>query len=104
MQTDTPLRQTPGILYWEDPSDDGALVVKPPHDTKHLNATGKLIWNLVDGNRRRADILQALQAEFEDVPPETLAEDLEAFLEDLIADGFLQTVPPEENEGFQAPG
>jgi hypothetical protein len=85
-------RPSPGkaVLYWGGSDDGEAILVKTRQPGKLLNATGRLIWNLCDSTRTRQDILQELKAHFDDVGEDVLARDLDGFINDLVAQGFLQ--------------
>lgn len=84
----------PEISFQEEPEQDGAILVKMPGNTRlGVNATGRLIWTLCDGTRTRQDILQALQAHFDNVEEDVLARDLDRFINELIAQEFLQISP-----------
>jgi hypothetical protein len=80
-------RSRADVIYWECSDQERAIVVKG--SARALNAVGQLIWNLCDGTRTRQDILQSLKAEFEAVDEKTLATDLDDFIRDLVANGFL---------------
>lgn len=80
----------PDILYWEDPDHSAAILALPQGPDKLLNATGRLVWNLCDGRRTCQDILQALKSHFDDIEESTLAHDLNQFICDQVAHGFLQ--------------
>jgi hypothetical protein len=53
-----------------------------------LNATGFLVWQLVDGQRTVEQIIAAVQRHFRDVPG-TAADDVIALLEILAENGFI---------------
>lgn len=77
------------ILYWEPSDHDKALIVKNPEKVNSLNATGQLIWGLLNGKHSRQEVLQALGLYFEDVDKKTLSIDLDHFIDNLHEDGFL---------------
>lgn len=78
------------ILYWEGSDYNEAILVKTREPAKLLNATGQMVWTLCDGTRTRQDILQALRAHFGDVEESVLARDLDEFIGELVARGFLR--------------
>jgi hypothetical protein len=78
-----------GIYYWEQPDQSEAILVKSIDQSKLLNPTGRLIWNLCDGIHDRQDILDSLKDHFGDVEENTLADNLDEFLDDLCAKGYL---------------
>lgn len=81
-----------GVFYNQIPEHDVAFLIKSltrGSRAKRLNATAQLIWNLCDGQHTGQDILKTLQQEFTDVEEERLAHDLNQFVNELIAQGFL---------------
>lgn len=54
-----------------------------------LNETGAFLWKRLQRNTSGADLLQALQAEY-DVSEETAAGDLEKFMDILKEEGVLE--------------
>ena len=54
-----------------------------------LKDTGLVIWQKIDGSRSRDDILSELKAEF-DVETDVLTQDLDAFLSEVSAVGFVK--------------
>ena len=77
------------ILYWEQPDQSEAVLVKTLEQSKLLNATGRMIWSLCDGTCTGADILRELQTQFEDVDVNTLAHDMNQFLDELLSQDYL---------------
>lgn len=72
----------------EDVAERGTVILIISGMMHQLNLVGGRIWSLCDGSRRRADIIHALAGEF-DVERAELAEDVEAFIEDLRQRGWL---------------
>jgi len=56
-----------------------------------LKDTGLAIWNMIDGTRSRGDILTELSARF-DAPATVLEQDLDQFLGEISAAGFITGV------------
>ena len=54
-----------------------------------LKDTGRAIWEKIDGNRSRDAILAELQAEY-DAPQDVLERDLDSFLDEITAAGFVR--------------
>lgn len=75
---------------------DGEAVIMLPEVGKvlALNEVGSYIWQLIDGEHSRADLLEALCHEFE-VPKEEAAQDLNEFLTLLQSKNLLNM--PEYN-------
>ena len=56
-----------------------------------LDSVGAAIWDLIDGERTLADILDALLAEY-DVETSVLSQDLDEFAEQLVSAGAIRAV------------
>jgi hypothetical protein len=82
-------RPCAGIYYWEQPDQSEAILVKSLEKSKLLNSTGRLIWNLCDGAHDRQDILDALKTHYGDVDENSLAQDMDSFLAELLAQDYL---------------
>ncbi len=61
-----------------------------------LNEVGARIWQLVGEHTEPAVVFEKMLEEFE-VEPETLKEDMDSLLAELVEAGLLRTVP-EEND------
>jgi len=77
------------IYYWEQPDQSEAILVKSMEQSKLLNPTGRLIWNLCDGTHDHQDILESLKSHFKDMEENSLADHLDEFLDDLLEQGYL---------------
>ena len=76
--------------FIETTVDDEVVIVSL--DKGHffsLKDTGLVIWQKIDGSRSRDDILSELKAEF-DADAEVLTRDLDEFLSEVSAVGFVQ--------------
>ena len=58
-----------------------------------LNATGKAIWDKVDGRRRLADIITELAAEYP-APSGEIAADVLGLVAELVRRGMLVAIEP----------
>ncbi len=76
---------TPQLLV--NPDTAGAMAV---------NATGVLVWSLVDGKRTIEDIVTAVKDRFPDAP-DTVREDVLAYLTKLTEEGFIGQEIPFQN-------
>jgi len=72
----------------EDVSDKGSVILIDAGTMHQLNLVGGRIWTLCDGERSIDDLIEALAGEFE-VDREELAEDVETFVNELMAKGWL---------------
>ena len=69
--------------------DDWAVLFHP--DTGQalgVNPTGVAAWKLLDGGHTLVQIVAEVEAEFEEVP-DTVSEDIQAFLQQLEEAGFV---------------
>jgi len=57
-----------------------------------LNPVGSRIWDLIDGQRSLEDIVAVIVQEF-DVAPGQAAQDVEAFIRDLLDRGLVTPLP-----------
>jgi len=78
------------ILYQEEPGHRLATLIKMKRPAKLLNTTGRIIWTLCDGTHTIQDILLALKVHFDGVEDDILKNDLIAFINELVDQGFLQ--------------
>ncbi|MBN2465605.1 PqqD family protein [candidate division WOR-3 bacterium] len=78
----------------DDGADGWTLLVNP--DTAGamaVNATGVLVWSLVDGKRTIEQIVTAVMDRFPDAP-DTVRDDVLAYLTKLTEEGFIgQEIP-----------
>jgi Coenzyme PQQ synthesis protein D (PqqD) len=82
--------QVRDVLCCEDAAHSTARLVKTKGPVKSLNASGDLVWNLCDGTRTRNDILVALKNHFSDVDSNTLGNDLDDFIREMVVKRFLR--------------
>ena len=75
----------------EDVGERGSVILIVGGTMHQLNLVGGYIWNLCDGSRSLDDVVESLASEF-DVEREVLRHDVEAFVDDLLARGWLQHV------------
>ncbi len=69
---------------------DGALLFNPDTDqVVVVNITGLLIWRAVSEPRTQDQIAAALAEQCNNVPPDQVAQDVNEFLEKLLAKGIV---------------
>ncbi len=90
-----PERPIPNPAAVRDDGEDGwTLLVNP--DTAAamaVNATGVLVWSLVDGKRTVEEIIVAVRDRFPDAP-DGVRDDVLAYLKKLTEEGFIgQEIP-----------
>lgn len=75
----------------EDAADRGVVTLVLSGMMHQLNLVGGRIWELADGTRDAAGIAAALAAEF-GWPVEQVLPDVEEFVADMVAKGWLRRV------------
>lgn len=69
--------------------DDWAVLFNPDTaDVIGISPVGVAVWKLLDGSRENSDIVNAIKDSYSEVP-ETVGEEVAAFIEDLKARGFM---------------
>lgn len=69
---------------------EGALLFNPDTDqVVVVNITGLLIWRAVSEPRRRDEIVAILAEQCNNVPQDTIAQDVDEFLDKLLAKGIV---------------
>lgn len=98
------LLRTPGIVWrvekrreaetlealerGEDVAERGTVILIISGMMHQLNLVGGMIWSRCDGHRTEQQIIEEMATEF-DVEREVLAEDVHAFIADLLQRGWL---------------
>lgn len=82
------LHRNPDVVLREE-DEDGALLFNPDtSEVRVLNATGLFVWRMCDGATEE-DFVSALSGAFDEVPTGRVREDVDRFVSDLLAAGFL---------------
>jgi len=92
IESDTRFRQREGLLA-QRAADTRVLL--DPADGRYYaldDEVGGRLWDLCDGTRTVAQLVEAICAEY-DAPAETVEADVLEFLGDLSADGLLVPLP-----------
>jgi hypothetical protein len=77
------IRRDEQVVYRDLSAGEGAVLLHVGSGAYHgLNATGSLIWNLIDGVRTRDEIVRELRAQLDD-PPSEIEDDVDDFLDHL---------------------
>ncbi len=84
--------RNPDVVLREEDQEGGLLFNPDTNQIRVLNATGLLVWQLCDGSHALPDIVAALKESFDDVPEERVSSDVEAFVQDMQASGFIGVV------------
>jgi hypothetical protein len=85
--------KNPDVGLREEDPDEGALLFNP--DTNRIqviNTTGLFIWKQCDEVHTLDEIVAEVQKGFEDVPLEQVAQDVQQFVDRMVASGFIGTV------------
>lgn len=86
------LRNPDVVLREEDP-DEGALLFNPDtNQVKVINTTGLFIWQQCGVSRTLDEIVAEVQKGFDEVPSEQVAQDVQEFVDGMLASGFIGTV------------
>ena len=86
------LRNPDVVLREEDP-DEGALLFNPDtNQVKVINTTGLFIWQQCGVARTLDEIVAEVQKGFDEVPSEQVAQDVQEFVDGMLASGFIGTV------------
>lgn len=87
---DTPIANPVVVLREE--FDDWAVLFNPDTaDAVGISPSGVMVWKLMDGARTMSDIVAVVSDSFSEVP-QTVGEDVAAFIESLSARGLIGTI------------
>ena len=80
------------VISCVDEGDDGAMLYDPDKDnTVLLNATGRVIWALLDVPRTLDEVSGHLTATYAELTREQAVQDVEKFFETLVPDFIVAT-------------
>jgi hypothetical protein len=85
--------QNPDAVLREEDPDEGALLFNP--DTNKvtvINGSGLFIWQQCSIAHTLDEIIAEVQKGFDEVPPEQVAQDVQEFMDQMLACGFIGTV------------
>jgi hypothetical protein len=86
------LRNPDVVLREEDP-DEGALLFNPDtNQVKVINTTGLFIWQQCGVARTLDEIVAEVQKGFDEVPSDQVAQDVQEFVDGMLASGFIGTI------------
>lgn len=79
----------PDVVLREEDAD-GALLFNPDtNDVKVLNHSGLLIWKTCQTGQSHQAIIQTIKDHFDQVPEETVDQDVNNFIQGLLDSGYL---------------
>lgn len=84
--------QNPDVVLREEDPDGGLLFNPDTNQIRVLNLTGLFVWRLCDGTHDLPAIVAAMQEAFDQVPAGEVAAQVQAYVDDMIAAGFVGTV------------
>jgi SynChlorMet cassette protein ScmD len=77
------------VVVLREEFDDWALLFNPDtRDTVGIDPVGVQIWKLMDGKHDLDMVVGEIRERFSDVP-DTVVEEVQAFIDDLVERGFL---------------
>ncbi|MFO7685069.1 MAG: PqqD family peptide modification chaperone [Desulfobacterales bacterium] len=83
------LVRNPDVILREEDAD-GALLFNPDtNQIRVINPTGLFIWKQCDGKKDLPTIVAALKKNFNGVPEKEVDGEVQAFVDDMRANGFL---------------
>ncbi|CAG0946989.1 hypothetical protein ANRL1_03525 [Anaerolineae bacterium] len=90
--SDTFYMRNPDVNLREE-DEDGALLFNPDSDrVQLLNSTGLHIWKFCAEKHTLDEIVAALKENFEDIPADAVAADVEEFVNQMVDSGFIGVV------------
>ena len=76
-------RQNPDVAYRALSAEEGGVLLHLRSGEYHgVNELGLVIWELLDGERTVAEVVEAVRAQTDDAPPH-LADDVVGFLDSM---------------------
>ena len=89
---DLPLLCNPDVVLREEDEDGGLLFNPDNNAVKIVNSTGLFIWKQFKSVNAPEKVDAEVLKNFEDATPEVVLADLEEFLQDMLATGFIGKV------------
>jgi Coenzyme PQQ synthesis protein D (PqqD) len=89
MKSDTIVRRNPRVVARELSDTTGAVLLHLETGAYHgLNPVGWVVWELIDGTRTVAELVQGVRARIDDPPP-GVEDDVVTFLDGAQARGLV---------------
>jgi len=92
IMTQTFYVRNPDVGLREEDEDGGLLFNPDTRGIQAVNTTGLFIWRLCDGTRTLQDVAAAMVQEYEGAELEDVTPDAQAFIDMMVAIGFLGVV------------
>jgi hypothetical protein len=84
--------RNPDVVLREEDEVGGLLFNPDTNQIRVVNATGLFVWTLCDGSYDLPGLVAALKGAFDQVPQDEVNGQVEAYVDDMVAAGFLGTV------------
>lgn len=92
MNPETKVRKNPNVVARELAEREGGVLLHLETGAYHgMNAVALVIWELVDGERTVADLIEATRARVDNAPPQ-LDQDVIAFLKSAVERDLVHVV------------
>jgi hypothetical protein len=88
----TQFLRNPDVVLREEDEDGGLLFNPDTNQVKVINTTGLFIWQQCGLARTVDEIVAEVQKGFDEVPSEQVAQDVQEFVDGMLATGFIGTV------------
>jgi hypothetical protein len=83
----------PDVVLREEDPEEGALLFNPDtNQVKVINTAGLFIWQQCGVAHTLDEIVAKVQKGFDEVPSEQVAQDVQDFVDEMLASGFIGTV------------
>ena len=83
----------PDVVLREEDPEEGALLFNPDtNQVKIINSTGLFIWQQCGHIHTMEEIVSGVKKNFDEVPTEQVSQDVQEFMQDMLATGFIGTV------------
>ncbi len=92
VSTPTQYLCNPDVVLREEDEDGGLLFNPDTNQVKVINTTGLFIWQQCGQARTLDEIVAEVQKGFDEVPAEQVAQDVQDFVEGMVATGFIGTL------------
>ncbi len=80
-------------MTWDDAGERAVILDAEGSTLITLNPVGTLVWHELDQPCDAALLVERVQTRFPDVAPQQVQEDVEGFVDSLLAEGLLVAEP-----------
>ena len=82
----------PDVVLREQDEEGGLLFNPDTNQVKVINITGLFIWQLCSVQQTIESIILEIQKNFDEVPAEQISQNVQEFIDDMLASGFIGTI------------